>query len=80
MVIGLPLNSGYYWGILIAPFFTVTMNRLVIEQEEAYLEKKFGDVVHRLQVTCEALVINQHSARSYYHVHSKIRNPINGQR
>jgi len=44
MVIGLPLNSGFYWGLLLAPFYVVTMNRLVIEKEEAYLEKKFGDV------------------------------------
>jgi len=43
MVIGLPLNSGLYWGILISPFFAVTMNRLVIEREEAYLEKKFKE-------------------------------------
>jgi len=43
MVIGLPLNSGIYWGTLIAPFYTVTMNRLVIEREEAYLEKKFKE-------------------------------------
>ena len=43
MVIGLPLNSGYYWGLLLAPFFIMTMNRLVIEKEEAYLEKKFGE-------------------------------------
>lgn len=43
MVIGLPLNSGTYWGILIAPFYIVTMNRLVIEREEYYLEKKFKD-------------------------------------
>lgn len=43
MVIGLPLNSGYYWGILIAPFYAVAMNRLVIEREEAYLEKKFKE-------------------------------------
>jgi len=41
MVIGLPLNSGLYWGILTAPFFVMTINRLVIEREEAYLEKKF---------------------------------------
>ncbi len=41
MVIGLPLNSGFYWGILTAPFFVMTINRLVIEEEEAYLEKKF---------------------------------------
>lgn len=43
MVIGFPLNFGYIWGIIIAPFFVVTMNRLVIEKEEAYLEKKFGE-------------------------------------
>ncbi len=43
MVIGLPLNSGLYWGIVMAPFYIVTMNRLVIEREEAYLEKKFKD-------------------------------------
>ncbi|MEP7136008.1 MAG: isoprenylcysteine carboxylmethyltransferase family protein [Chloroflexota bacterium] len=44
MVIGFPLTSGFYSGILVAPFFAVTMNRLVIENEEAYLEKKFKDV------------------------------------
>jgi protein-S-isoprenylcysteine O-methyltransferase Ste14 len=44
MVIGFPLNSGFYSGIVVAPFFAVTMNRLVIEKEEAYLEKKFKDV------------------------------------
>ena len=43
MVIGLPLNSGYYWGIIISPLYVAAMNRLVIEREEAYLEKKFGD-------------------------------------
>jgi protein-S-isoprenylcysteine O-methyltransferase Ste14 len=41
MVIGLPLNSGFYWGILLVPLYILTMNRLVIEKEEAYLEKKF---------------------------------------
>lgn len=41
MVIGLPLNSGLYWGFLMAPFYMMTMTRLVIEREEAYLEKKF---------------------------------------
>lgn len=44
MLIGLPLNSGTYWGIVLAPVFIYLMNRLVIEQEETYLEKKFGDV------------------------------------
>jgi protein-S-isoprenylcysteine O-methyltransferase Ste14 len=44
MLIGLPLNSGSYWGVLLAPVFVMSMNRLVIEKEEAYLEKKFKDV------------------------------------
>jgi len=44
MVIGFPLNSGFYSGIVVAPFFALTMNRLVIEKEEAYLEKKFKEV------------------------------------
>ena len=42
MVIGCPLNSGVIWGLLLAPFYMMTMSRLVIEKEEAYLEKKFG--------------------------------------
>jgi protein-S-isoprenylcysteine O-methyltransferase Ste14 len=44
MLIGLPLNSGTYWGVVLAPIFIFLMNRLVIEHEEAYLEKKFGEV------------------------------------
>ena len=44
MVIGLPLNSGSYWGVVLSPVFVMFMNSLVIEKEEAYLEKKFGDV------------------------------------
>lgn len=43
MVIGFPLNYGNYWGILISPVFVMTMNRMVIEKEEAYLEKKFKE-------------------------------------
>lgn len=43
MVIGLPLNSGSYWGIVLALFYVLAMNRLVIEREESYLEKKFKD-------------------------------------
>jgi len=42
IVIGLPLYCGSYWGLILAPFFILTMNGLVIEREEAYLEKKFG--------------------------------------
>jgi protein-S-isoprenylcysteine O-methyltransferase Ste14 len=41
MVIGLPLNSGLIWGLILAPFYIMTMSRMVIEREEAYLEKKF---------------------------------------
>jgi protein-S-isoprenylcysteine O-methyltransferase Ste14 len=43
MLIGSPLNSGLYWGIVLVPFYMMTMDRLVIEREEAYLEKKFKD-------------------------------------
>ena len=43
MIIGMPLNSGYYWGLILAPLFVVTLNRLVVEREEAYLENKFGE-------------------------------------
>jgi protein-S-isoprenylcysteine O-methyltransferase Ste14 len=42
MIIGLPLNSGLYWGLVMAPFYVLLMNRLIIQHEEAYLEKKFG--------------------------------------
>jgi protein-S-isoprenylcysteine O-methyltransferase Ste14 len=41
MVIGLPLNSGLIWGLVLAPFYMMAMSRLIIEREEAYLEKKF---------------------------------------
>lgn len=44
MVIGLPLNSGLYWGIVLAPLYVLLMNRLIIRHEEAYLEKKFGKI------------------------------------
>ena len=43
MVVGFPLNSGSLWGIVAAPFYATTMSRLVIEKEEAYLEKKFKE-------------------------------------
>ncbi|KAA0265545.1 MAG: isoprenylcysteine carboxylmethyltransferase family protein [Chloroflexi bacterium] len=43
MVAGFPLNSGSLWGLVVAPFFAMTMSRLVIEKEEAYLEKKFKE-------------------------------------
>lgn len=43
MLIGLPLNSGLYWGVVTAPFYVITMIRLVVEPEEIYLEQKFED-------------------------------------
>jgi protein-S-isoprenylcysteine O-methyltransferase Ste14 len=42
MVIGLPLNSGLYWGVVLAPFYVFMMNRLIIQYEEEYLERKFA--------------------------------------
>lgn len=43
MLIGFPLYSGTIWGLVLAPVFIYSMNSLVIEHEEAYLEKKFGE-------------------------------------
>ena len=47
MVIGIPLNTGTYWGVVLAPLFILLCNKLVIEHEEAYLEKKFGETYTR---------------------------------
>lgn len=44
IVIGLPLYLGSFWGIVVAPVFIYLMNQLVIQHEESYLERKFGDV------------------------------------
>lgn len=41
MVIGFPLAYGSLWGLIVSPIFMATLSRLVIEKEEAYLEKKF---------------------------------------
>ncbi|SRR6266498_2309668 len=41
MLIGIPLAFGTYWGALLSPIFILLMNNLVIQHEEAYLEKKF---------------------------------------
>lgn len=43
MLIGIPLNSGTYWGLILAPVYIYFMNTLVVEREEAYLERKFGE-------------------------------------
>ena len=43
VLIGLPLALGTLWGLVLSPLFIVLMNNLVIQHEEAYLEKKFWD-------------------------------------
>ncbi len=44
MLIGFPLALGTFWGLILVPVFIFLMNSLVIQHEEAYLEKKFKDV------------------------------------
>jgi len=43
MLIGLPLFLSNYWGLILAPVLMITFNNLVIQHEEAYLEKKFRE-------------------------------------
>ena len=43
LLIGFPFIFGIYWGLILSPLFIILMNTLVIQHEEAYLEKKFGD-------------------------------------
>ena len=44
LLIGFPLIFRSYWGLILSVVFIMLMNTLVIQHEEAYLEKKFGDV------------------------------------
>lgn len=43
ILVGILLNAGSYWGILLAPVLVILFNRLVVEREEEYLAQKFGD-------------------------------------
>jgi protein-S-isoprenylcysteine O-methyltransferase Ste14 len=43
MLIGLPLDMGIYWGIILVWPLITFMNNLIIKHEEAYLEKKFEE-------------------------------------
>jgi len=43
MLIGFPFIFRMYWGLILSPVFILLMDRLVIQHEEAYLEKKFGE-------------------------------------
>ena len=40
---GFPLFSGTVWGAILVPVLILNLNNLVIQHEEAYLEKKFGE-------------------------------------
>jgi protein-S-isoprenylcysteine O-methyltransferase Ste14 len=43
IVIGISLDSGSFWGILLAPFLVILFDQLVIRPEEEYLTSKFGE-------------------------------------
>lgn len=43
MLIGFPFSFRTYWGLILSPIFIGLMNILVIQPEENYLEKKFGE-------------------------------------
>jgi len=43
LLIGFPFVFSSFWGLILSPLFIVLMNVLVIQHEETYLEKKFGE-------------------------------------
>ncbi len=43
MLVGIPLNAGTYWGILLTPILVLLFDRLVIEREEGFLVHTFGE-------------------------------------
>jgi protein-S-isoprenylcysteine O-methyltransferase Ste14 len=43
IMIGIPLIFGSLWGLILTPLFILLLNHFVIQHEEAYLERKFGD-------------------------------------
>jgi protein-S-isoprenylcysteine O-methyltransferase Ste14 len=43
ILIGISLDSGSYWGILLAPVLVILFNQFVIRPEEEYLASKFGE-------------------------------------
>jgi protein-S-isoprenylcysteine O-methyltransferase Ste14 len=42
MLVGIPLNGGSYWGLILTPLMIFLLNRLVITPEEQALGRKFG--------------------------------------
>jgi protein-S-isoprenylcysteine O-methyltransferase Ste14 len=49
-LVGLPLALGTYWGLPMLLAFIPLMNRLVIQHEETYLGRKFGEHYARYKV------------------------------
>ncbi len=43
LLVGFSFAFRTYWGLILSPLFIVLMNMLVIQHEEAYLERKFGE-------------------------------------
>jgi protein-S-isoprenylcysteine O-methyltransferase Ste14 len=43
LLIGFPLIFSSYWGMILSPVLILSLHQLVIQHEEAYLEKKFRD-------------------------------------
>jgi protein-S-isoprenylcysteine O-methyltransferase Ste14 len=43
MLVGMLLNAGSYWGIVLAPLMVILFNRLVIGPEEQALIQRFGN-------------------------------------
>jgi protein-S-isoprenylcysteine O-methyltransferase Ste14 len=44
LLIGFLFLFRSYWGLILSPVLIMSLYQLVIKHEEAYLEKKFGDV------------------------------------
>jgi protein-S-isoprenylcysteine O-methyltransferase Ste14 len=43
IVVGISLDAGTYWGIMLAPVLVILFNQLVIQPEEEYLTQRFGE-------------------------------------
>jgi protein-S-isoprenylcysteine O-methyltransferase Ste14 len=50
-IVGVPLLLGYYWGVVLAPIAMEAYIRLIIEREENYLERKFGQAYLRYKAS-----------------------------
>lgn len=52
ILIGLPLALGTYWGLILSPVFVLLAGTLVIQHEESYLGRRFGEMydIYKKQV------------------------------